>query len=102
MAGTTIKLQTNIPVTGVVEYVDYIKTTNPDYKDQIAVRGKFDAGEGRIYLPLGVEGELFKIGLVGPKQANGNYPVLLRGAKVKFLKTENGNSRFTNIEILER
>lgn len=100
MAGMTIKLQTNIPVTGVLEYVDYIKTRTEGYKDQIALRGKWDVGEGRIYLPLALESDLTKLGLIGEKQANGNYPLLQANPKIELLKTENGTTRFTAVKIL--
>src|ERR1700680_2059725 len=102
MAGATIKLMTNIPVIGTPEYVDYIPTKNPDYKDQIAIRGKWHVGEGRIYLPLPLEAELTKIGLIGAKQQNGNYPLRLTGARIKLLKTENGNSKITSVEVLSQ
>ncbi len=105
MAGQTIKLQTNIPVTGVVEYVDYIqsKMSGPDgrpYSDQIAVRGKFDCGEGRVYLPLSIEADFQMLGIVGPKQQNGNYPLKATGTRIKLLRTEDGNRKITTVEVL--
>lgn len=105
MAGQIIKLATNIPVTGVVEYVDYIqsKNTAPDgrpYSDQIAVRGKFDCGEGRIYLPLQLEADFQRLGIVGPRQPNGNYPTKAAGTRIKLLRTEDGQRKIITLEVL--
>ncbi len=101
MAGTTIKLQTNIPLTGVIEYCDFIKTRNPDYSDQIAFRGKWDgAGDGRVYLPLPVERDLQSAGIIGQRQDNGNYPLSKGRVRVKILKVEQGTTKHTTVELL--
>lgn len=106
MAGTTIKLQTNIQVIGTVDFCDYIISKNvgadgKPYSDQIALRGKWDgAGEGRMYLHLSVEGELQRLGVIGAKTANGNYPILVKEPKVKVTKIEQGTSKKTVIELL--
>lgn len=102
MPSATVKLQTNIPITGTLDYCDYIKSTNPQYNDQIALKGTWDgSGQGRIYLPLALEGELSKKGIIGPKAENGNYPVLMRGAKVRILRVEDGKSKRTSIDLLD-
>jgi hypothetical protein len=105
MAGTIVKLQTNIPTTGVVTYCDFIPTKNPQYSDQIALRGVWDgAGEGRIYLPLALESDFQTIGLIGQRTANGNYPLLMQSPRIKLLRIEistpKGPSKRTTVEIL--
>lgn len=101
MAGATIKLMTNIPLTGTVKYCDFIPTKNPQYSDQIALRGEWDgAGEGRVYLPLPLEKEMQNIGLIGQRGGNGNYPVLLAGARIKLFRVEQNGSKRTTVEIL--
>lgn len=101
MAGTTIKLQTNIPVMGTVEYCDFIPTKNPTYSDQIALRGKWDgAGDGRIYLHLSLEQDLQRLGVIGQRLSNGNYPLLVQAPKVKLCKVEQGGTKKTIVELL--
>jgi hypothetical protein len=106
MAGTTIKLQTNIPVIGTITYCDFIKSKNtaPDgtpYSDQISLRGTWDgAGEGRMYLHLSIEQELKNLGVIGDRQANGNCPLLLQAPKVKVTKIEQGTAKRTVVELL--
>jgi hypothetical protein len=101
MAGQIIKLQTNIPVTGVLEYVDFIPTKNPQYSDQIAVKGQWDgAGEARIYLHLSLEKDLKSLGIIGEVNPNGSYPLLKTGARIKLTKIEQGTSKITKVELL--
>jgi hypothetical protein len=101
MAGVTVKLQTNIPITGMVTYCDFIPTKNPQYSDQIALRGNWDGiGEGRIYLPLPLEKDFQNIGLVGDRSENGNYPLLIAQARIKLLRVEQGNTKRTTVELL--
>jgi hypothetical protein len=98
---TTIKLQTNIPVTGLVKYIDFMPTKVPGYSDQIAVRGDWDgAGEGRVYLNVALEGEFKKAGLIGERSANGNYPLLVKAPRIKLVKTEEGNQKRTAVSVL--
>ncbi len=105
MAGIIVKLQTNIPLTGIVTYCDFIPTKNPQYSDQIALRGVWDgAGEGRVYLPLALESDMQTLGLIGQRAANGNYPLLIQQPRVKLLRLEistpKGPSKRTTVEIL--
>lgn len=108
-ASTTIKLQTNIPLVGLLKYCDYAVSKNEKYGDQICVKGEFDgygengqsAGSGRVYLPLTMEGKLQSIGVIGPKSAAGNYPFLVGSPRVRFLKTEiDGNKTLITPELL--
>lgn len=101
MAGQIIKLQTNIPVTGTVKYVDYIKSKN-DYADQVAIKGEFDgAGEGRVYLHLSIKDEMVKLGIIAADPSpNGSYQVLKSNCRVKISKVEQGTSKITTIELL--
>ena len=97
----TIKLQTNIPVTGTIGYCDFIPTKTPGYSDQISLQGKWDgAGDGRMYLHLAVEQDLQKLGIIGQRAQNGNYPLRLKEPKVKIAKVEQGASKRTIVELI--
>lgn len=101
MAGTIIRLQTNIPLVGVAQYFDFCPTRTPGYSDQISIRGTFDgAGEGRVYLPLSVEGDFIKLGIVGARTQNGSYPILVQNPRIKILRTEQGNRKQTTVELV--
>ena len=102
MAGQTIiKPQTNIPITGIVEFCDFIPTRNPQYSDQIALRGKWDgAGDARIYLHLNCEGDMQRLGIVGQRQQNGNYPLLVQAPRIKLCKVEQNGQKRTLIELI--
>lgn len=102
MANKYVKLQTNIPLIGVVKYVDFAPTTKEGYSDQIAVRGTWEGedGEPRVYLPMALEGRFQELGIVGAKSTDGNYPVKIAGAKIKIVKTEAGKKHLTTVELL--
>ncbi len=101
MAGQILKPQTNVPITGVITYVDFQPTKNPQYSDQIALRGTWDgAGEARIYLHLACEQDLQRQGIIGQRQQNGNYPLLVVSPRVQVLKTEQGTSKRTVVTLI--
>ena len=96
-----LKPQTNIPITGIVEYCDFIPTKNPQYSDQIALRGKWDgAGDARIYLHLNCEQDMQRLGIVGQRQQNGNYPMLVQAPRIKLCKVEQNGQKRTIIELI--
>lgn len=103
---STIKLKTNIPLIGVVQYADYAKTKNPEYSDQIKLKGNFDGhGEASVYLPLPVASALIKDNLARgngtDRDGNPAYQWLHKG-KVQILKSEDGQKKFTTVTPLEK
>lgn len=102
MASNTVRLQTNIPLIGTIKYVDFSATTNPQYSDQISLRGDFDGqpAGSRVYLPVRMEGDFQSLGIIGQREPNGNYRMLLRDPRVQILRTEDGNKKFTTVELL--
>ena len=111
MANNIYKLQTNIPVTITLKYVDFQQSRTQGYSDQIRVKGTIegfpavnDQGQptdGAIYLPLRCEEELAALGVISGRQQSGNYTLLMKPATIRIVRTEDGNRKFTNIELLE-
>jgi len=108
MATSTLKLQTNIPLTGFVRYANYYKGkpwkdpkdgTEKVLPDQIQLKGSWDGStdEG-LYLPLALLGQMLDMGLLRQEQqpdqrGNPAYTVLNGTRKVRVLKTEDGKKK---------
>ena len=108
MATSTLKLQTNIPLTGFVRYANYYKGkpwkdpkdgTEKVLPDQIQLKGSWDGStdEG-LYLPLALLGQMIDMGLLRQEQqpdqrGNPAYTVLNGTRKVRVLKTEDGKKK---------
>ncbi len=95
----TIKLETNVPVTGTIKQVWYQKSTKPDWSDQIKVVGTWDGkGEGNIYLHTALESHMQQKGIIGAR--NGDAFPVLGSPKVQLFKKEEGGKKFVEISLL--
>lgn len=96
----TIKLETNVPVTGVVKQVWYQKSTKPDWSDQIKLVGAWDGrGDGNIYVHTALESQMQQKGIMGARGGD-SYPVLGQSVRVQLLKKEEGGKKFVDITLL--
>ena len=105
------KLETNIPVTGRPQYVNYWSGkdwTDPKTKetkrlpDTISIKGAWDCGDDTIsFLPLDLVSTMMEMGMIEDNGTNdyGNpdYRVI-KNDPVRITKTEDGARRFTVIE----
>lgn len=101
----TIKLQTNVPLVGVLQYVDFAKSKTEGWADQICLKGHFDGhGEGRVYLSDWLAKPMLENGLIETngldRDGNQAYKVLYKG-RVQILREENGPKKFTTILPLD-
>src|SRR4051794_37904466 len=108
----TIKLQTNIAVTGTVKYMDFYPAkmvtdkngVEQEYAAQVALKGVWDgSGEGVIYLPQMLANEIIGAGLAqtaGEKVFQGQtvpqFKWLYQG-RVQVLKAEEGRTKRTSV-----
>jgi hypothetical protein len=100
-----IQLQTNVPVNCTLAQVSLApgQGTWPDGRpkqDQVVVAGNFEGNVSKVFLPLPLEGELKKIGVIGDRNGNGSYSLLKPGAQLRFTKREDGKSKFTTVELV--
>ena len=105
------KLQTNIPVTGRPQYVNY--WTGKDWKDPetgkvkklpdtVSIKGTWDVDADTVsFLPLGLVTDMMNMGMIednGTNQyGNPDYRVI-KDDPIRITKTEDGKSRYTVIE----
>ena len=103
----TLKLQTNIPVYGVVKYMDYYPAKMVDGKEygaQIALKGTWEGtGEAAIYLPHFLANDIVGAGLAhsdGEKVFQGQTIPQFRwshSGRVQVLKAEDGRIKRTTV-----
>jgi hypothetical protein len=103
---TTIKLLTNVPLIGVLNYVDFSKSKTEGWSDQIALKGHFDGhGEGRVYLSDWLAKPMIENGIIEAagtdRDGNQAYKVLYKG-RVQILREENGPKKYTTILPLDQ
>jgi hypothetical protein len=60
----TVKLKANIPVDISLKWCDYAKSQQADWPDKLRLTGMVNGEEGRVYVPLGLEAELLKHGII--------------------------------------
>jgi hypothetical protein len=98
----TIKLETNVPVTGTIKQVWYQKSTKPDWSDQIKLVGTWDKGsdkvDGNIYLHTALESHMQQKGIIGAR--NGDAFPVLGAPRVQLFKKEEGGKKFVEISLL--
>jgi hypothetical protein len=109
MATSTLKLRTNVPLTGFVKYANYWKGkpwADPEkggaikqLPDQIQLKGSWDGStdEG-LFLPISLLGTMFDMGLlrqetVNDERGNPKYTVMNGARKVRVLKSEDGKKK---------
>lgn len=107
MATSTLKLQTNIALTGFVRYANYYKGkpwtddkgVSKILPDQVRLKGSWDGStdEG-LFLPVSLVGQMLDMGLLRQEQqpderGNPKYTVLNGTRKVRVLKTEDGKKK---------
>ena len=97
----TIKLQTNIPIVGVLKYVDYSKSRVEGWQDQLCLKGTWDGhGEGRVYLPVWLADKMIEQNIVDEdgqdRYENPAYRVTYAG-RVQILREEHGTKKVTTI-----
>lgn len=107
MPTSTLKLQTNIPLTGFVRYANYWKGkpwtddkgVSKILPDQIQLKGSWDGStdEG-LFLPVSLVGQMLDMGLLRQEQqpderGNPKYTVMNGTRKVRVLKTEDGKKK---------
>lgn len=101
----TIKLDTNVPVTGTVTQVWYQKSTKTDqngkpWPDQIKLVGSWDGkGDGNIYLNLALESQMQQKGIIGAR-AGDAFPVLGQNVRIQVMKKEEGGNKFVDVALL--
>lgn len=98
MAGEIFRLQTNIPVVGLLKYADY--ATSKEGDDQVRLTGDWvelgpegekPLGRGRFYLHLAVVGQLKDAGLIRERgrDKNGNPAYEVIGTpKIRIVRRE--------------
>lgn len=99
----TLKLQPNVPVTGVATAA-YHAPSQRGFSDQVKITGTFDGiGQGAFYLPLGVKDTFVGLGLCdaspsGPKGDSYN----LRGRpRIRLLSADIGGGRHhVTVEVI--
>ena len=100
MPSPTVKLETNIPLTGTVKGVYFAKSRTEGWADQIKLQGAWDGkGEGSVYIPMPCRDQLVSAGLINAEpDAQGNYG--LRGApRLRLHRTENGTQKITTVTV---
>jgi hypothetical protein len=111
MATSTLKLQTNIPLTGFVRYANYYKGkpwtddqgVSKMLPDQVQLKGSWDgSSDEALFLPMSLVGQMLDMGLLRQDQqpdkfGNPAYTVLNGTRKVRVLKTEDGKKKPVHI-----
>ena len=96
----TVKLDTNVPVVGIVKQVWYQKSTKEGYSDQLKLVGTWDGkGDGNMYVHLATESVLQQQGIIGARSGD-SFPVLGQAVKIQVVKKEEGGKKFTEITRL--
>lgn len=106
----TLKLLTNVALTGRLSGVWYAKTKNPEYSDQIKLNGTWEgndsyaAGIASVYLPLPMENELRSLGIIEAIQGKldkdgGQAYRVLNPGPVTLLRKEEGTRKITTISL---
>lgn len=108
----TIKPLTNVPLVGVVRYMDYWPAKEKDgkqYGAQVSLKGTWDEqGEGTVYLPSVVGDQIIVDGLAhqdGTKVFQGEQVPQFRwdyAGRVSILRREDGQKKFTTVTPVEK
>ena len=95
----TIKLEVNVPVTGVIRQVWYQKSTKAEWSDQIKIKGVWDGkGEGNIYVHNALEAQMQQKGIINAR--NGDSYAVIGSPRVQLLKKEDGTKKFVEVSLL--
>lgn len=99
-----IKLATNVPVSvDRLVYCDFSKSKNPEWPDQLCLKGTINGKEGRVYVSINMENDLGQRGyierLTGQLDKFGGQKFKVNGSPAfVLLKVEDGVKKYTTIQ----
>jgi hypothetical protein len=97
----TIKIKTNIPLTGTVSAIYHQPSTREDWSDQICLYGDWSEGKGKVYLADWAAEKLSELGVIngGPSPAPESRYSVNVGKSITILRSEDGNKKHTEITV---